>query len=489
MTAYDDLLHFTRKTGALEQIHGRLGWDQETMMPKGAAAQRAEESAALEEVLHARRIDPRVGEWLEAAKPYDAQSTSILRLIAKSYHRNLQIPTALATELARVKSLAQGEWAQARANEDVAAFLPRLREIVTLRREEAHVLAGDGNLYDALLEDYEPDAKSSEIKTIFDDMRPELVALREALLDASPAPRLSGHFPKDKQLALSDEIARAFGYDFNHGRIDQAVHPFSSGSGHDVRITTRVDEQEPLGCIYSTVHEVGHATYEQNIAADYLFTPLGRGTSMGVHESQSRLYENQLGRSEAFCDWLYGRMRDVFGDMGVSKARDFYRAINRVSSDYIRTEADEVHYNLHVMLRFDLERQLIDGTLEVTDLEEAWNTRFLSDFGLVVDKPSNGVLQDVHWAVGLFGYFPTYSLGNIYAGCLYEAMTSAVPNLENSLSQGEARPATEWLRDNLQKFGSLRPPRETIQEATGQTPSSKPLMAYLKMKFRDLYDL
>ena len=239
-------------------------------------------------------------------------------------------------------------------------------------------------------------------------------------------PSLTGYFDEKIQLRLARELARTFGYDLNKGRIDQAVHPFSSGSGNDVRITTRTDPLDPFNCIYSTIHEVGHATYEQNIREDFVFSPLGRGASLGVHESQSRIYENQLGRSRSFTNWLFYRMKDFFCDFAVEDPEIFYKCVNRVDSSYIRTEADELQYNLHVMLRFDLEKLLISGDLDVNDIEGAWNERFEADFGYKVTKPSQGVLQDVHWAAGAFGYFPTYTLGNVYAGCLFEKMRDLV---------------------------------------------------------------
>ena len=489
MPAFDDLMAHQRETEALGQVAGRLGWDQETVMPRGAAPQRAEEMAAMEGVLHARRTDPRIGDWLDAATAPDPAGDAALRLIRESYTRNNKVPARLAAELARVTSLSQGEWAQARGDEDVAAFLPRLNEVVALRREEAAALAAGGDLYDALLNDYEPGASGAEISAMFDAMRPRLVDLRASVLAAEPAPKIKGTFAKDDQLALSEKVARAFGYNFDTGRIDLAVHPFSSGSGRDVRITTRVAEDDPFNCLYSTIHEVGHACYEQNIDASYLLTPLSRGVSMGVHESQSRIYENQMGRSEAFTGWLFGQMRDMFGDIGVGTERDFYRAVNRAEAGYIRTEADEVNYNLHIMLRFDLERALIAGDLAVNDLEAAWNDRFTADFGVVVNKPSNGILQDVHWPVGLMGYFPTYALGNVFAGCLNAAMRAAVPDLDAGLARGDATAATTWLRDAVQVHGGLRTPVETITHATGTAPGPEPLLAYLEAKFSDLYKL
>jgi carboxypeptidase Taq len=489
MPAYDDLMAFQRTTEALGQVAGRTGWDQETVMPRGSAPQRAEEMAALEEVLHARRTDPRLGDWLDEAHAPDAAGDANLRELRRSYHRNLKVPANLASELARVTSLAQGHWASARAAEDTAALLPVLAEVVRLRREEGAALAVGTNMdaYDALMQDYEPGGNAADMATMFDAMRPRLLAIRERALAAGKAPTLSGHFPQANQMALSREIATAFGYDFTRGRLDLAVHPFSSGSGLDVRITTRVDEDDPFNCIYSAIHEVGHATYEQGVDATHLLTPIGRGVSMGVHESQSRSYENQMGRSEAYCGWLYGRMRDVFGDIGVGSERDFYRAVNAVGSGYIRTEADEVNYNLHIMLRFDLERSLILGEMEVGDLETAWNDRFLSDFGVAVDVPSNGFMQDVHWSVGLMGYFPTYSLGNLFAGCLMAAARRDIPDLDTDLARGDPSAATGWMRKNLQQFGALRPPREAIEHATGEALSAEPLLTYLEAKFGDLY--
>jgi len=313
------------------------------------------------------------------------------------------------------------------------------------------------------------------------------VALREAVLDKPAPTALTGTFDEGAQMRLARQVAKTFGYDMARGRVDKAVHPFSSGSGLDVRITTRTNPVDPFNSLYSTIHEVGHGAYEQNIHADHLLTPVGQGVSMGVHESQSRIYENQLGRSEAFAVWLYGQMREAFGDLSVPDAQALYAAINRVGSGYIRTEADEVHYNLHILLRFDLERDLIARRLEVGDLEAAWNERFAADFGVAVDRASNGVLQDVHWSIGLFGYFPTYTLGNVYAGCLYEALRRDVPDLEGALSEGDLSPATDWLRDKVQTHGGLFQPRETIARACGEEPSEEPLLRYLEEKFGGLY--
>ncbi|MEM6887311.1 MAG: carboxypeptidase M32 [Pseudomonadota bacterium] len=491
MSAYDALMRHARDTQALAKIAGRLEWDQETMMPRGAAPQRAEECAALEAVLHARRSDPRLADWLAAleGKEEDAVARANLRHIRRSHDRATKVPGDLASELARLTSRAQGIWADARASDDFAAFAPVLEEVVARRKEEGAALATDGSIYDALLQDYEPGTTAAELEAMFGALRPELSRLRAAVRAAAPAPALEGEFDETQQMLLTAKLAEAFGYDLSHGRVDKAVHPFSSGSGLDVRITTRTSRTDPFNCFYSTVHEVGHAAYEQNIDRAHLLTPLGEGVSMGVHESQSRIYENQLGRSRAFTGWLFAQMRDAFGNFGIDDADTFYACVNRVSDGFIRTEADELQYNLHVLMRFDLERALIAGDLDVRDLETAWNDRFAADFGFAVDRASNGVLQDVHWSVGLFGYFPTYSLGNVYAGCLYEAMRAALPALDADLARGDTSGATGWLRENVQQFGGLYEPCDLIARACGNAPSEAPLLAYLNRKFSELYGL
>jgi len=491
MTAFAELMAHQRETQALSQVMGRLGWDQETMMPRGAAPQRAEEMAALEGVLHGRRTDPRVAEWLDAIDEaaLDEVGRAQIRHIQRAYDRASKVPATLAARIARVTSEAQGIWAEARAQDDFAAFAPTLTEVLALKREEGQALAASGDVYDAMLQDYEPGTTGAELEAMFGALRPELTRLRAAVRAAKAPPQLTGDFDEGAQMKLTRQLARDFGYDMSHGRVDKAVHPFSSGSGLDVRVTTRTSIRDPFNCFYSTIHEVGHGAYEQNISRDYLLTPLGSGASMGVHESQSRIYENQIGRSRAFCGYLFMQMREAFGDFGVADAETFYKIVNRVSDGFIRTEADELQYNLHVLMRFDLERALVSNDLQVGDLEAAWNDRFEADFGYAVDKPSNGVLQDVHWSVGLIGYFPTYSLGNVYAGCLNEAMRKDLPDLDDELAQGVTSGATGWLGQKVQQHGGLYEPREVIEKASGAAPSEAPLIRYLTQKFGELYDL
>lgn len=493
MSAFTNLMAYQRETEALAEVAGRLAWDQETVMPRGAAPQRADEIAALESVLHERRMNPRVGEWLAAAEAdgsLGAVERAQIRHIRRRFDRTTRLPASLAAEIARLTSRAQGIWAEARAANSFDAFAPTLDRVLSLKREEAQALADGGALYDALLDDYEPRATSAFLDDLFSALRPRLVTLRERILgsDRSP-PVLTGEFEERAQLALSSELALAFGYDLAHGRIDKAVHPFSSGSGLDVRITTRTNARDPFNCFYSTIHEVGHATYEQGVDDAYALTPLGQGVSMGVHESQSRIYENQLGRSRAFTAFLFGRMRQGFGEFGIADADAFYAAVNRVHPGFIRTEADEVHYNLHILMRYDLERAMLAGNLAVADLPGAWNERFERDFGVRVDSPANGCLQDVHWSVGLIGYFPTYTLGNVYAGCLHAALRRDIPDLDEALVHGDPSPATGWLRENVQRHGGLYTPRETIARACGEEPSEGPLLDYLEAKFGELYGL
>ncbi len=490
MTALDDLRAHLHQTHALAEVAGRLGWDQQTVMPRGSNAQRAEELAAMEAVLHARRTDPRLGELLAAATPADATDAAALREAKRAHARDTCVPADLAAELARVTTLAQSAWESARADDDVAAFLPWLEQVVALRRAEGQAIAQGGDPYDALMQDYEPGSSAAAVAQMFARMRPRLTALRDRVRGApTPAP-LCGHFAADAQMQLAHELARRFGYDFTRGRIDRAVHPFSSGSGADVRITTRVAEDDPFNCLYSTLHEVGHGCYEQTVDPAFALGPLGRGASMGVHESQSRLYENQLGRARAFTGWLYDVMQDRFGDLGLTGPDAFHAAVNRVQDGFIRTEADEVQYNLHIMLRFDLERDLISGRLAPAELEEAWNTRFAQDFGFAVDRPSHGVLQDVHWSVGLFGYFPTYALGNVYAGCLHRALRADLPDLDRALAAGDPSPATTWLAERVQRHGALRLSQDTIAHACGGArPDEGPLLDALDAKFTEIYAL
>ncbi len=492
-TRYGDLTGRLRRISALDGVAGLLNWDQETQMPPRGGAQRAEHCAAVAAARHALAADPALGALAEevaaeATRPDARCNASEARRI---HDRAIATPAALAADLAGAAVEGQIAWEAARQANDPAGFAPALARLVDLKRAEADCLSAAGRArYDALLEDYEPGASAAGIEALFARLRAGLVNLRARIAETSArSPKFAGRYPAEAQLALSRRLGDVFGYDWAAGRLDLAVHPSSSGSHGDVRITTRVAEDDPLGCLYTTIHELGHAVYEQGLDPELWLLPAGAHASMGVHESQSRLLENQIGRGRAFCDWLHPALEERFDMTGLESADDLYRAVNAVETGWIRTEADEVHYNLHVMMRFDLERALIAGDLAVPDLEAAWNARFARDFGSTPPDARRGVLQDVHWSVGLFGYFPTYALGNIYAAELFAAMRAALPDLDADLRRGDLAGAIAWLRANIHGKGRLLPPRRLIEEACGHEPAEAVLLAYLEEKYGALYGL
>jgi len=490
---YSDFLSHIKQTTALQQVSGVLEWDQEVMMPTAGGEARAEHKAAVESALHERRTDPRLGDWiakLETAELDPAQRRNV-ELTKRAYDRAMKVPVRLAEELARTTARSQGIWANARAANKFEDFASTLKGVIDLRREEAAAIAGDGQShYDALLNDYEPGMTTEVLSPLLESLRPRLSKLRSRIAESKVTqPELKGPFATDLQLKLSRLMADNVGYDWNAGRLDLSTHPFSSGTAGDSRITTRVDEEEPLGCLYSTMHELGHALYEQGMPSVHALTPVGQHISMGVHESQSRLWENQIGRSRAYARWFFPHFIDAFGDCGITNADDLYRVLNRVETGFIRTESDEVHYNLHILLRFELERDLISGDLEVDDLRAEWNRRFERDFGVAVPDDANGVLQDVHWSVGLFGYFPTYSLGNIYAGQLNAKLRETVPNLDSKIEAGDTTPALNWLRKNIHNHGSTHEPGELIKRTTKEDVSVEPLLNYLEEKYGEMFEL
>ncbi|MSU88269.1 carboxypeptidase M32 [Rhodobacteraceae bacterium 2CG4] len=493
MTApYDALIAHTRETVALMQADEMLGWDQETMMPPRGAAMRAEQAAALATAIHARATDPRVGDWLEridaAALPGPAQRN--VALVRRSYRRATRLPQGLGAALARATAAGVAAWAAARKAQDAALLAPALTAIVALKRDEAQALAEPGQApYDALLDDYEPGMSAATLLPMLEALRAPLSGLRAAIAARPAPPRLTGHYPAAAQLALARQVAQVFGYALDAGRIDLAAHPFCAGQGGDVRITTRVDEADPLNCLLSTIHETGHAVYNQTMPEDTLYEPIGTHASMGVHESQSRMMENQIARSRTFAEFLQPLLARHFPDAAPADPQALHAAMNRVETGFIRTEADEVHYNLHVILRTRLESALIDGSLAVADLEEAWNSAFHADFGVAVPTPAQGVLQDIHWPKGLFGYFPTYALGNIYAAELFAALRADLPDLDARLARGEMSGVLDWLAARIHRPANTLPPAELIARAVGHAPTAAPLVAYLREKFGALYGL
>lgn len=489
--AYGELSARLRHIGALDQVAMLLNWDQETQMPPKGGEQRAEQAAAVASAMHDLLSSRRFGELVDLASTAQGAEAVNVAEARRMHRRAVRVPPALAADLARAAALGQEAWVAARAASDFKAFAPMLERIVALKRAEADCLSEEGvGGYDALLDGFEPGTNAAELDTIFARLRPGLVDLAARIAEAGRrAPTLAGTFPAEAQLALARRLGGIFGYDWQAGRLDLAVHPSCSGSGGDVRITTRVDESDPQDCLYSTMHEVGHAVYEQGLDPSQAMLPAGMHVSMGVHESQSRLFENQIGRSRAFCGFLFAEIEAGLGSAGVADADGLWRAVNAVEPGFIRTEADEVHYNLHIMMRFDLERALISGAVAVADLEEAWNARFLADFGRDVPDARRGVLQDVHWSAGLIGYFPTYTLGNIYAGELFAALGRDHPDLDARLAAGDIAPVLSWLRERIHRRGRMLPPKQLVAEAVGHEPDERALLDYLKAKYSTLHDL
>ena len=491
--AHAALLTHLRRIAALEEASGLLSWDQETMMPPKAGPQRAEQRGALAAVLHGLRTDPRIPDWIGTASGADwpADVEADLREAARDHARNARVPERLAEALARRTAAAHQDWAAARAARDFSAFAPALAEVVALRREEAQALADPGeDPYDALLNDYEPGARAADLEPVFARLREGLTGLLDRIRGASArVPHLSGAFPEAAQMALARDLVTACGYDWAAGRLDKAVHPFSSGSGFDVRITTRTDADDPADCAFATLHETGHALYEQGIAPALHGRPAGRHASMGVHESQSRFWENHVGRSRAFAPWLLERMETAFGPVGVATPDDLFAAVNRVAPGFIRTAADEAQYDLHILMRFDLERALISGDLAPADLELAWADRFEADFGRRPRHAAEGCLQDVHWSEGLIGYFPTYTLGNLNAAALAAALRRDLPDTDAALAAGDLSAPLGWMRDKVHRHGRVMPATELMTMACGGPVDERPLLAHLEAKFGAIYGL
>lgn len=484
------LLDHLKKSAVLGQVAGLISWDQETMMPQKGAMQRAEQTGVLAGLMHQQSSDPRIPEWIAAIDQTEVSDFDRVNIqqAKRDYDHATKVPEKLAQTIAKASAEGQMIWAKAREASNFEMFAPALEKLVELKSEEAKCLADSHDTpYDALLDQFEPAAKTATLLPLLESLREPLVALREAISEKPKAKGFEGHFSSEQQLALTTKLAKQLGYDFEAGRIDISTHPFSSGGGGDSRITTRIDENDPLNCLYSTAHEVGHALYAQGAPDEFL--PAAQYCSMGVHESQSRFWENQIARSESFAHWLYPEMKAHFPDMNIASPHEFYQAVNKVETGYIRTEADEVHYNLHVLLRFELERELVAGNLKVRDLEGEWNKRFKQYFGLEVKDVKLGVLQDVHWSVGLFGYFPTYSLGNIYSACLDKAMRKKMPNRDAKIAKGETADTLNWLRDKIHLKGKLLSAEDLIQSATSEAPTAKPLIDYLKDKYTKLYEL
>jgi len=484
----------------LGQAAGLLGWDQQTYMPSGAVMARAEQMAALGQFLHELATSDQTGALLTASEaetagqPDDSDDVRMLRVARREFDKVTKIPVELATEMARQNAIGQDVWARARHANDFAMFAPVLEKTLDLTRQMAECLGYKDHLYDALIENYEPGTTTADVAAMFAELKPDLVALTHSIAHSTrPVDDrvLHGDFPTEQQKALTLSVVAAIGYDLTRGRQDIAEHPFCANfSRDDVRITTRFDPKFLNQALYASMHEAGHAMYEQGSPAAYEGTTLAGGASLGVHESQSRLWENLVGRSRGFCRWVYPQLQSHFPDaLAHSNAESFYRAVNKVTPSLIRVEADEVTYNLHTLLRFELECDLLTGSLAVADLPAAWQAKMEAYLGVTPPSDAEGVLQDVHWSCGLIGYFPTYSIGNLLSAQLWEAAQAALPGLDAQIERGEFTPLLGWLRANVHSYGSKYLPKELVLKATGRPLSSRAYMAYLTAKYSDIYAL
>ncbi len=492
---YDALCAHLREASLLGATGALLAWDQETYMPRGAGDVRAEQLALLARLQHERTIDPRVGDWLAACESpgSDDDRAANVREWRRDYERATKLPGALVAELAAVESRAQQAWAEARAKGHYGSFRPWLERLIALQQQKADCLRAPGqSRWDALADLYEPGMTAAGLRELFTPLRARLRALRERLAGGTPPDDAFARVPVDesRQEAFVRAVVTAMGFDFRVGRIDRSAHPFCTRTGADVRLTTRFHRDNVLDALGSTMHEGGHGLYEQGLEPDHLGTPLGEPVSLGVHESQSRLWENHVGRSAAFWQWCWPLAQRHLGSAcDGHDAATVFAAANRVRPSLIRVEADEATYDLHVMVRFQLEQALLTGELGAANLPGQWNALYREYLGVSVPDDRVGCLQDVHWSCGLFGYFPTYTLGNLYAAQFAAAADKALGGLAPLLARGELTPLREWLRRHVHRHGRRHSPAELCRLATGAPLSSEPFLAHLDGKLANAYRL
>lgn len=474
-----------------------LGWDQVTYMPSGGAEDRGNQLATLSSIAHKKSTDPAIGEMLarleSAMKDLDPDSDDArwFKVTKRFYEKETKLPAQFVMRFAKETTIAQMKWQEAKAASDFSIFQPNLETLVEMAKEAAEFFAPYDHVYDPLLDMFEPGMKTADVKKIFNDLRPQQIELIQAIKNSPQIDDafLYQTFDKQSQWDFGIEVIKDFGFDFNRGRQDKTVHPFTTSFGlNDVRITTRVYEKNMLSGMMSTFHECGHGLYEMGGNPAHARDALGGAASLAVHESQSRMWENLVGRSMAFWKHYYPRLQSYFpSQLSNVSLSQFYKAINKVKPSMIRVEADEATYNLHIMLRLEVEIGLLEGKITVADLPEYWNTQMNEFLGIVPKNDAEGVLQDVHWSSGLLGYFPTYALGNLVSVQLWDVMHREMPDLDEKIEQGQFHEMLSWLKNNIHVHGSKYEPQELIQRVTGSKIDAQPYVKYLNKKYSQIY--
>ena len=499
---FDNVCEIARDAMLMQTTADALEWDGQTGLPPLAGGYRADQVAMLRGEVHRKRTVPQLGQWLselaESTSDFDPQNdvAATVRELHRDFQRDCRLPTDLVKAMAMATVQGQQKWDAARKADDYSMFRDSLAEVINLKRQTGERLSEgtDRSCYETLLDEYEPGARVDDLKRTFDSLRGPLVELIAAIKEAPKQPEVSilkRSFDMDRQRHFSQKVSSAIGFDYQRGRLDETSHPFCTTLGpHDIRILTRFDQHWLPGGLFGTLHEAGHGMYEQGLRSDWFGLPPGSYVSLGMHESQSRLWENQVGRSREFWEWAFRDAQSSFAPSLDDVDRDtFYHAVNAIGPSLIRVEADEATYNLHILIRFDLERQLIEGGLTVDELPEAWNDRYQSDLGLTPCSDADGVLQDVHWSAGLIGYFPTYTLGNLASAQLYEAAEAAIGNLPDRLAKGDFEPLADWLKQNVHRHGRCLSGDALVHQATGKPLSAQPLMNHLQAKLCPLYGI
>jgi carboxypeptidase Taq len=500
-SSLDELRERLGEISDLGRARALLAWDERTQMPRAGIEPRAEQLATLARIRHERLISDELGRLLDAAgaeldsQPYDSDEASLVRVARRGWEKARRVPADLRAELTRVSSLAEHAWEAARANSDFAAFLPHLERNVELRRRYADCFDGFYDFeheYDPLLDDYEPGMTTAEMAVVLGELRDGIRPLVGAIAASGTSVDdscLYGDYPLEAQEVLARDLVAGLPIQENAWRLDTTVHPFATAiSPADLRITTRFDPDYLGTAVWSVLHEAGHAMYENGVPRPLWRSPLASPSSLGFHESQSRLWENWVGRSRPYLEYVMPLLRELFPErLGTVEVDTIYRAANKVEPSLIRVEADQVTYNLHVVLRFELELEIFGGLIELRDLPEAWNARIREYLGIEVPDDANGVLQDVHWASGFFGYFPTYALGNVIAGQLWERITAEIADIDDSIGRGELVPLRDWLRENLHRHGNKFMPKELIERVVGGPIDVQPYLGQLRERAAEIY--